>query len=854
MRPEDLIDAMSMISQDYVTEAKPAPKRHSGSLKQKRDAAGTHESITVFRSNAASGKDYTVKKQSAIQRIMTGIAATAACAVFACGGWFIYKQANQQHALDSDNRSVPDSAASGTDSTVDVQEVTRNFLGGQGEIRKLDHAAHTDQNEGSVYYDDTRWYFRNGTCYAERGSEEITNYMSMPTETAQFLSSLLFDGSRFYHADEQGLYLVENGGTVSEQPFFMLTEQMLEPGQSVSSFRFEPDSIFKMSDDAWLIRMYGDITANGKNFTAVYHANGTVNVLPDGIRYESFVRCGDGSIAAVLSGDSKHDGIVRIGTDGSAEEVTRFSGESNLVKFMSVHDDRLCVLLETFESSSRQDGSGQQEISGQFEYDVIDLNTHSISRDLHFSFDDAPQLQFAFSNGQQDFVVKSFGENSSALFSTDPAWENQQELFRCGASADLPAAVHERLSDAGPYTNIISSAAADENYVMMTFSSIFALYDLNTGSVQYFLADSAPDGNAADTETLTVDESQYNALDPDFTGTNFLGGQGSLHIPKNGSQILWYDDSNYYFPAGFFSRSGNLIQQFPQTNDAASGYFMGKIISDGERLYALKDGTLNLLGSSGTLTPFFRLADTDLAGDEILVTQVFRCGGSIIFKCRCTDASRPGNGKEYIAYVWTDRDGKILSTQEITELNAEFFADTSDSNDGSVRYVYYMNTEAETVIHRLAAPDSGEQQAVFTLPGYDCCYEHGHTGVSVIDDRVFYHDTDGNYCCFDPAANEKKVILTADTPDAEAVPGEYPAIINGKIYYMLTDPFSEQPLHTDIMQYDMNTGEKQKLLSFDMAAINSQGYLSCFGDQLYIYTNDGLLFYNPETGALFRLH
>ena len=391
MRPEDLIDAMSMISQDYVTEAKPAPKRHTESRNAKRDAAGAHESITVSRSNAASGKDYTVKKQSTIQRIMTGIAATAACAVFACGGWFIVKQAGQQHDLESENQTSADSAVSETDSTVDVQEVTRNFLGGQGEVRILDSSLSEHGNVETVLYDDTRWYFQSARSYAERSSSETAVFRAMPAETGDLFDKMFYDGSRFYIAEDQCLYILNNDGTRSDQPFFGLTEQMISPDTAVSGYWF--NSITRMTDTDWLIRMRSE----NSSFTAVYHADGTVHTLPEDIWYDLPAVCSDGSLLAARTGEAKYDGIDRIRTDGTIEEMTRFSGATNIVHHIAVYGDKLYVLLETYDDTG----------SEQYEYCELDLSTHEFrtlkNPDMGFSAD--PRLDYVFTNGQQEFLV-----------------------------------------------------------------------------------------------------------------------------------------------------------------------------------------------------------------------------------------------------------------------------------------------------------------------------------------------------------------------------------------------------------------------------------------------------------------
>lgn len=835
MRPEDLIDAMSMISQDYVTEAKPVPKRLTESRNTKRDAAGMHESITVSRGDAASGKDYTVKKQSAIQRIMTGIAATAACAVFACGGWFIYKQAKQQPEIDPNEQSVSDSDVSETDSTVDVQEVTRNFLGGQGEIHMLDRSLSELGIVESVLYDDTRWYFRNADSYAERSSgSETAVFRSMPAEISNMFGNLFCDGSRFYIAGDQSLYILNNDGTCSEQPFFRLTEQMLEPGSAVSGYWF--NSITRMTDTDWLIRMRSE----NKSFTAVYHADGTVNVLPDDIWYDLPVVCGDGSLLAARTGDAKYDGIDRIRTDGTVEEMTRFSGATNIVHHIAVYGDKLYVLLETYDDTG----------SEQYEYCELDLSTHGFRtlKNPDMGMDADPRLDYAFTNGQKAFLIKTFPEyNRTVLYSADPDWEHEQEIYRLDAFTEMPDEVRRRMGDADQSGFRFDMACADENYAVLAISGgQYAVCDLTTGAVQYFYADAAPSGsmNMNESESLHIDASLYNALDAGFTGTNFLGGEGSLYIPKNGSTVLWYDDTNFYMPAGCFRRDGNTEYKITEATDCAVSYALGEIISDGSRLYTVKDGALNLVDNSGKLTPFFRLSDAGL-DDSTRISTVFRVGDQYFFGG--SDLSR-----ESTAYVWTDKDGKILETKNDLPRYTSFRADASD---GIAKYVYYFKGALEEHVYRIAAPGTGAA-AEFTLPESNTAAGVVCRILAILDDRIFYSVQGVGLCAFEPDTGEHKIMAAAHSaanPEEDNYNQSQYTIINGKAYQMLTDPLSENPGQTDVMEYDLETGDSQKVLAFYKAAMTQTSILNQCSNKLYFDTAEGLVWFDPQTGELFTL-
>ena len=826
MKTEDLIEGLNYVSPDYIMETRPEPTQIIESRTQKRDAAKVTEKMTVSHSNAASGKVHNMKTVSATHtnRFVTGIAAAAACAVFACGGWMIWKLKGQQQIgmpeSSAANSSVSENISESLpEITEDIPQGELNFLGGYGEIHVLDPQ--------ECMYDDTRFYFNNASCYAERNSDN-TEYRSMPAETAEFVSGLIYDGSRFYQAKENSLYPVANGGTVSETPFFTLTADILPDGLSVSAIHFEASNfvICKMTEDAYFLLLAGDAAANFRTIACIYHTDGSVQQLTGSDQYWFAERGEDGCVFAAFGGSdySKMEGIMRIQADGTEEVLTRFSGDTNVVLSMAQYGDQLCILLDT---EARQ------------EYGILRLTPpYDVGNIQYFNSDDpdARQMRQVISNGQQVFITintsNTQGENCSALYSTDPVSGEQKELFRT--------------SEPGCE---IYQVAADAHYVSMDFTnSQYAVYDLETGRTKLFRATGETVGDTSETEVLHVDESLYYELDPGFSGTNFLGGHGSLHIPKNGSQILWYDDTNYYFPAGCFPREGDHETAIPAENDMANDYQRGAMSSSGDRLYVVKDGTVNLVDSSGRLTPFFRLADAGLA-DYHLIYQVFRLGDSYIFPCSGTDTSAIGNN-DRCAYIRTSRDGEILETRTDIMMNTSFWAGSSDDISDSV---YYMNDYAENVIHRISAAENSNAQTDFTLPGYSCDMDSRYRSVIVSDDKVLYYDQDGNYCAFEPDTGEKAVILAADTQATGFAFGMTTPMINGRLYYMLTDPFSEEPQQTDIMQMDLNTGETQKMLSFDKSYVDGSRFLSQYSNQLFIQTNNGLILYHPETNDLFRL-
>ena len=850
MKPEDLIDAMDMISQDYITEAKPAAKRHNGSRSVKRSAAGISGTVTVSRSSAATGKDYTVKKQTTIQRIMTGIAATAACAVFACGGWFIVRQTKQQR-IEASNVSAPDSLASDSDSSMEnVQPSFTNFLGGQGEVHVLpDSIFYTTLEDGYIMYDDTRWYFRSGACYAERNADTVTAYRSLPGGRSELMPKILYDGSSFYYLDASDgvkLYILHQDGSHPQDPFFVPTAEMLPPGSDAGQCALK--YWFRMTDDAYLAEL-----ATGSGTAAlVYHTDGSVNLLPADTSYSRLTRCEDGSVLAVFSGDSKQDGVVRIGTDGTVEEITRFSGETNLVEYMSVHGDQLYILLYSVDPDSA---------IIRTDYAALDLNTHDIRILDSFSYDQDPYVKQAFTNGQQDFVVKEFREdNRNVLFRTDSEWKNQEEMFTMSASADLPEEIRKRCSFPESASNIIRSIYADERYVMLGISGAqYVLCDLETGGIQYFHPYDEPEGDMTESDMLQLDESMYTALDPDFTGTNFLGGTGSLYIPKNPESFFLYDNDRYYVGDAAVSKDETALKHFVPDADYPfrTAKAEGRILCDGKRLYVAENGTVSLIDSSGSCTPFLRLTDAGVpAGARV---EKIRCVGDACFICGSNLSDITVRDTDQRAfYIWADKDGRILESRNDLFRYAQFDFASSDPSDGSLRYAYYWNGMAEyDGVHRLAAPGSGEQEKIIALPddpeGEERYSRSVHT---VLDDRLFYYDKDGNCCCYDPDANEKRILL-----DASVIPSANFAFAGGKIYYTLpgarTEAFSTEPVYTNLMQYDPETNEEKILFSLDSSALDISPWVEAWdGRHIMIYQSERQIIYgyDTETNELIQLH
>ena len=141
MRPDDLLDAMEKISQDYIAEAKPFSDDAAESPTEKRFSAEGHASQEIVMhgrksADSRNGKGSFMKKHSLIQRMTAGAAAVAACAVCVGGGWYVLNQLEQQKAEENSSEIVSEIVE---DSETEPQIAATNFLGGQGEIRVLNN-------------------------------------------------------------------------------------------------------------------------------------------------------------------------------------------------------------------------------------------------------------------------------------------------------------------------------------------------------------------------------------------------------------------------------------------------------------------------------------------------------------------------------------------------------------------------------------------------------------------------------------------------------------------------------------------------------------------------------------------
>jgi hypothetical protein len=354
---------------------------------------------------------------------------------------------------------------------------------------------------------------------------------------------------------------------------------------------------------------------------------------------------------------------------------------------------------------------------------------------------------------------------------------------------------------------------------------------------------------------LHLDESQYTALDPGFTGTNFLGGTGSLYIPKNPETILWYDDNNYYVGYSVLPKDGSQpkVLSPDAENPLERAKIEGHICCDGERLYVAENGVLDLLDSSGSRTPFLRLKDAGVS-ENARVNRVRRVGDAF-FICGSSISDYFDNEADQRAfYIWTDRDGKVLGSQTDLYRYTQFFFASSDADDGSCKYAYCWNGfQLFDGLYRIAAPGSGEPQKEIVIPDYPEGDQLLSGGIDfIMDDRIFYSDQNNNYCCYDPDTNEKRVIFAADTKEMTKGRNHF-CFLNGKLYYTLPVLTGGEPVSTEVMAYDLGTGEKEAVLSFDVSAVDQNTIVNAWDSRNLVINCPGyLMIYDAETEMLLR--
>ena len=201
MKPENLLDAMQHISPDLIAEAKPLPKP--------AELRDTETAETVRIRNEEGSKP--MKKIT--QHIMTGVSIAAAVAVCAGIGVFIAKNGRSGGLNEPSSASVTSDVNTGATAT-DIAPVTRNFLGGTGEL-------HFDMlHEVVLGSDDEYWYilFDDGVYTIKKSSDTYLPLMNSETQTAYFTEKLGQAPSQFLTDASGNLYVTVHHDHTDEHP------------------------------------------------------------------------------------------------------------------------------------------------------------------------------------------------------------------------------------------------------------------------------------------------------------------------------------------------------------------------------------------------------------------------------------------------------------------------------------------------------------------------------------------------------------------------------------------------------------------------------------------------------------
>ena len=676
MKPEQLLDAMEHISQDYIAEAKPKHKLHQESRveQQARSAAETVTLKPTQQKSQRSGKDITMSNHSFGQRIMTGVIAAAACAVFVGGGIFIAMQARQ-------NR--PETANSGFENS-EIKEITdRNFLGGEGEIHVM--------RDMETMYDDTYFYFNRGFYVAPRSSESLTEMREVSEKQKEYLSHVFADGEQFYFADGNALYRMDDHGKREDTPFFIIPEY-------ADGTKVEFSSIDRLNNDTYVIRYLdipGDtVNAHSCRFNA---ANQKTDMLPGDPVPLDFYQESDDSLLyrSADSGD-----IVRY-TFSTGEAETVFTDNHEMIyASWTVRNDQLYLL------AAKTDNPENGNLNSYCKIDLATGEYTEINAD--------PDFDGFITDGDKLFTVVNA---DTQLVCTDPEWTAPETLYDF-STAEIPERFRGEMQFKMPY-------CADENYIYLRVDANAdldreLLFDRKTGKMQYFY--------------LPVSGQSPQETD----GTNLFGGTGAIRpacMNNTGYSMFFFRDDNYYYVLFGnqwyrFAPDGGSGEPLPDRVNGA-GLPDQRFLTDGENIL-----TTNLVPVTGgkmypsteeirsMLNP-----ETHSDNDFINPVSIFHVSDKYFMFLR---TENPEDNGTYKVFLWLDKDGSLLDIIEEKDPIEEFGGCFTDVEN---EHMYYWCSGAGDVQHpgqsvtirELPAPgQTADYQTPTDCAGF-CCISGGKT-------------------------------------------------------------------------------------------------------------------------------
>ncbi len=725
MKPEDLLDAIQGIPEDYIAEAKPKrhrdPRRSLHSAEQSA-AASSAENIRESSGSPASGAvQHTPKhrreepdmtqKHFSLHRLTTGIAAAAACAVFIGGGVFIAKQAADRDRSDG-----------GTDGQI------TNFLGGKGEIH-VAYSSSYPRRTLDLMYDDTRVYFDNGKYAADRTGSGVLKAYPTSEDVQMTLSNTFWDGERFYYAYAKELYPMDMTGSRSAEPFYEIEWEPAEDSPiEIDHIQFS-DVVKLRENDYWISFRMHNADESGEYAGSVWHHTGEDSknysdgtgsgrpgmILPDHPELSVWQ-----TAANVLSCRTQNpDGTV------SGSPLNMGPGSRNEMEYgtaWTLRGEDVYYMTEIYADNIQFPHSSYAKIN--------------VLTEAYTEVCEKPEFDSFIPVGDSMLTVSRDGK---ALSASDFELTKTDVLFEYGDS--VPAEIRDTVSDAWNAAPLKSLAAADEQYALTVLDTkadapqSYALFDRATNEMRYYQVSVQP----APEEQQPVPDAEHN----------FLGGIGEVHA--NDSQMyLLYDDTRYYFAGGTLcaDRSGGQLGRVTESGFRHEG--LQKYCTDGECFYQQDGIHLYRTDNYGRPeeTPFFTLGEDDLENAR----SRFSDSGSIEEKVHAFTVQKLCEGYYVVTAYLSDfeaADSRGITVTFSYLYHPETGTLTAMPKDSVPRTVWYSPEEkalytAANVngeMYRIALDDSGKTGSIIRQTTRIPMLSHGleYGTRAAIDGGWFYY-------------------------------------------------------------------------------------------------------------------
>lgn len=458
MKPIEIFEAMQDIPEKYIEAAKPAVKAGGESPAQAEKTVPAAKTVSTDRKrpdtkNRQTGKERIrmSSKQAPLQRIATGLAATAACAVFVGGGWFIMQQAKQNHAQPPVSSEV-------------------NFLGGTGEIHVADNAY--------MVYDDSKLYFANAAFEASRSGGELEEVKKREPRT-----DIYWDGEQFYQLENDALYRIDmQGSHIDQTPFFTISNAAFS---SPAGKQANIANIRKITDDYYYICM----------------SDGNMRDWQE----ESITTIMNHSYTAYLyqPATGQTDEILSVTAEWQPQMLT--DGHDTIVSAMNgtpmhitLDPPEIKPLTALPENSLRQSGvlieNGclyyvDRHADEENNYCKLDLDTQVIT-----TIQSQANDQHVPYNGK----IYTLKDEDSKLVCFDPDWTNEETVF--DLRSNQPDAVVKALDAVNSYSIVVG--AIDDAYVLISANENLILIDRKAGTSRLLSFESIINGaeQVADTD------------------------------------------------------------------------------------------------------------------------------------------------------------------------------------------------------------------------------------------------------------------------------------------------------------------------------------------------------------------